>query len=253
MLAEQLRFIWADPGWRFVLIGSALYFFLEIGADLSKLSVPSVWWGAVTLGLIWLAWDLSRRFRPAAGDLTDVENLTPIIAVVLMLHLEALYAFTTVGATFVAESLNWPFILTHIGAFIAARLIASQAGNQLLQWLCLFAFAVFWIEVSVWYWTVEFPDYPVVWSLIHTAVAVIAVWLVRRGIAGPIGHPLNIAAALYIFLLWWLEYGVEQSGVSQAGNWGGQEIYWPWLLITIGLAATCAVAATLIAGRASND
>ena len=249
MLEERLRSIWADSSWRFVIIGSALYFFLEIGADLSKLSVPSVWWGAMTLSVIGLAWGLSRHFRPPSGELTDVENLTPIIAVIAMLHLEALYAFTSVGPTFVAESLNWPFILTHIGVFIAARLIAPHMGMQLLQWLLWIAFASFWLEIGSWYWEIEFPDYPVVWSLIHTGVAVVALWLVRRGFSGPIGHPLNIAAGLYVFLLWWLEYGIEESGAGSAANFGDQEIYWPWLLITIGLADLCATIAFLVEHR----
>ena len=82
--------------------------------------------------------------------------------------------------------------------------------------------------------------------MIATVLALIARWVVGRGFSGPIASPLNVALVLFIVLTWWLEYGAEASGVG-AASWGVQELYWPWIVFTTGIAAGCAIVAPPIA------
>ena len=86
------------------------------------------------------------------------------------------------------------------------------------------------------------------WGVIATVLALIARWVVGRGCSGPSASPLNVALALFIVLTWWLEYGAEASGVG-AASWGRQELYWPWIVFTTGIAAGCAIVAPPIAKR----
>ena len=86
-------------------------------------------------------------------------------------------------------------------------------------------------------WTSElsFVDPPFSWGLAIMGLALLARWIAGRGFDGPVLSPLNVTVALTIFLQWWLEYGVNKTGIG-ADSWGNQEIYWPWLLATLGVA-----------------
>ena len=64
--------------------------------------------------------------------------------------------------------------------------------------------------------------------------------------------PLNLVLLVYVYLLWWFEYGINESGIG-ADPWGYQELYWPWLLSTLGLALAVRVIAPCLWGYQASD
>ena len=90
---------------------------------------------------------------------------------------------------------------------------------------------------------------PFTWALALTGAALAARWLVGGGsFGGPIRSPLNVTVAVYVFLLWWFEYGINESGIG-SDPWGYQELYWPWLLSTLGLALAVRIVAPCVLAR----
>ena len=205
-----LRDIWNDTGWRFVVIAAALVFILETVAELVGLVESSAWWFALTLTIVWIARSLVSR--PLRGRLTDTPNMTVVLAVIGLTSMQGIFSYTTVGATFSAEPIFWPYSLIMIGTLVAARLAAPYAARPLNIWLLAYAFLVFWLHVVMWTSELSFIDPPFSWGLAIMGLALLARWIAGRGFDGPVLSPLNVTVALTIFLQWWLEYGVNKSG-----------------------------------------
>ena len=231
--AGTLRDIWNDTGWRFVVIASALVFILETVVDLVGLVENSAWWFALTLTIVWIARSLVSR--PVNGRLTDTPNMTVVLAVAGLTSMQGIFSYTTVGATFSAEPIHWPYSLIMIGTLVAARLAAPYAARPLNIWLLAYAFLVFWLHVVMWTSELSFVNAPFSWGLAIMGLALLARWIAGRGFDGPVLSPLNVTVALTIFLQWWLEYGVNKSGIG-VDSWSNQELSWPWVLATLGVA-----------------
>ena len=146
--AGTLRSAWADAGWRFVLVLAALLFILETTAELTGVEQGSAWWAAELLSAVIVALLLSRH--PLRGALSDTANLTVVVAIVLLLTAEAIFAYTTVGDTFAAQPIFWPFSLVLMGAAIAARIVAPCVLHPLNLWLVIYAFLAFWLHTAMW-------------------------------------------------------------------------------------------------------
>ena len=241
--AGTLRMAWADPGWRFVLILAALLFILETASELAGVEQGSAWWvgevfSAVIVALLW-----SRH--PLRGSVTETANLTVVVAIVLLLIAEGIFAYTTVSDTFAGQPIFWPFSLVLIGAAIAARVVAPCVLHPLNLWVVIYAFLAFWLHTAMWTSELSFVEPPFTWALALTGLALVARWFAGRGFDGPMLSPLNMTLAIYVFLLWWFEYGVNESGIG-SDPWGYQELYWPWLLSTVGLALAVRIIAPYI-------
>ena len=229
-----LRCTWGDIGWRFVLILAALIFILETASELAGVDQGSAWWAGELLAAVIVALWWSRH--PLRGALTDTANMTVFLAVVLLLLAEAIFTYTTVGGTFAAQPIFWPFSLVLMGTAITARVVAPYVMNPLNLWLITYAFLSFWLHTGMQVSELGFVEPPFTWALALTGAALAARWLVGGGsFGGPIRSPLNVTVAIYVFLLWWFEYGINESGIG-SDPWGYQELYWPWLLSTLGLA-----------------
>ena len=241
-----LRCTWGDVGWRFVLILAALIFILETASELAGVDQGSAWWTAVLLSAVAVALWLSRH--PLRGALTDTANMTVFLAMVLLLIAESIFAYTTVGDTFAAQPIFWPFSLMLMGTVITARVVAPYVTHPLNLWLITYALLSFLLHTGMWVSELSFVEPPFTWALALTAAALAADWLVGRGFGGPMRSPLNVTVAVYVFLLWWFEYGINESGIG-ADPWGYQELYWPWLLSTLGLALAVRIAAPCVLAR----
>ena len=245
-----LRGAWDDTGWRFALIAAALIFVLETVVELVGMEQGTAWWAAQMLTIVVVARSLARR--PVRGTLTDTENLTVVLAVVGLLMAEGVLAYTTVSDSFAAQPIFWPFSVTLMLTVIAARIAAPYVMRPLNAWLIIYAFLSFWLHLTMWTSELSFVDPPFTWALALTSLALIARWIAGRGFAGPMQSPLNVTLGIYVYLLWWLEYGINESGIG-ADPWGNQELYWPWILATLGLALGVRIVAPPIAARVRGD
>ena len=96
-----LRSAWDDTGWRTVIIASPLGFLL--GALMAVTGNPGgtgLRWTAMLTTLFVISRALTRR--PLRGQRSDVATLTLLLAIAGTIAIQVVYAFTTVGATFVA-------------------------------------------------------------------------------------------------------------------------------------------------------
>jgi hypothetical protein len=245
-----LRCTWGDVGWRFVLILAALIFILETAAELAGVEQGSIWWAGELLSAVVVALWWSRH--PLRGALTDTANMTVLAAVVLLLLAEAIFAYTTVGDTFAAEPIFWPFSLVLMATAVAARVVAPYVMNPLNLWLITYAFLSFWLHTGMQVSELSFVDPPFTWALALAGAAFAARLLVGGGLSGSVRSPLNVTVAVYVFLLWWFEYGVNESGIG-SDPWGYQELYWPWLLSTLGLALAVRIVVPCILRCQSPD
>ena len=237
-----LRRAWDDTGCRAAMITAALIFIFE----------AIIWAVDVELGVAWIPCLISLlaigRFltlRPLRGDLHDAENLSLLLGLLGVLAAESIFTFTTVGATFTESVIFWPFALTLMAVVLAARSLADYATRPLVAWALLFSLLFFSAEMINWAAWASVPSPAFSWGVLATVFALFARWVTGRGFAGAIVSPLNVATSLFIFLIWWLQYGAEVSGVG-ADPWGYQEVYWPWILMTTGIAVGCAIAAPYI-------
>ncbi|MXX79580.1 MAG: hypothetical protein F4Y69_00930 [Chloroflexi bacterium] len=230
-----LRGLWNDTGWRAALLGALLIFLLETFMEIGN-GEPggSVGWTAILVSLLLIGRVLT--FRPLRGDLLDTENLSLLLGLGGLLTAEVLVTYASLGSTFAAEPIYWPFSLLLGGVVLAARAIAPYAARPLVCWWLLFNFFVFWLHIATWEAQAELVEPPFTWGVALTFLAIICRWIAGRGLGGVVTSPLNVALAIYIFLAWWLEYGVDISGIG-ADPWGLQELYWPWLVFTVGLSA----------------
>ncbi len=228
------RGMWADTAWRFTLILAVLIFILETASELAGVQQGSAWWtGELLAAVIVALWWSGHRLR---GSLTDTANMTVFLTIVLLLLAEAIITYTTIVVTFEAEPIFWPFSVMLIGTVIVARIVAPCVMHPLNLWLLTYGFLSFWLHTGMWVSELSFVQPPFTWALALTGAALAARWLVGGGsFAGPVRSPLNVTIAIYVFLLWWFEYGINESGIG-ADPWGYQELYWPWLLSTLGLA-----------------
>ena len=238
-----LRGVWDDTGWRFALIASLLIFLLETIGELTNVDQGSTWWAAELLSIVIIARVLTMR--PLRGNLSDTENMTVTLGTLGLLVGEVVLAWSTVSGAFAQEPIFWPFSLMLILTVIAARVLAPCATRPLFVWVLLFSFMQFWLNAVVWHADAALPSPVFTWALAMTGFAFIARWIAGRGIDGPIVSPLNVALVLFVIMDWWLEYGISESGAG--ADWLAEDLYWPWILVNSGLAATAA----LIAPRAS--
>lgn len=250
-----MRAIWDDTGWRTVIIAAALVFLLETFLEISGAGPAlSAGWAAMLISLLLISRALS--LRPLRGELLDTENLTVLLGVAGVVAGEMLISFTSLGGTFAAEPIYWPFSLLFCGTLLGARALAPYAVNPLVAWWLLFSLFVFGLHLAMWHSQASVPEAALTWGAALTFLAILSRWIVGRGFGGPVVGPLNVALALYIFLAWWLEYGANASGVG-ADPWGTAELFWPWLLFTVGIAAAAGVAAPwlcqVIGRRARKD
>ena len=236
-----MRAIWDDTGWRTVIIAAALVFLLETFLEISGAGPAlSAGWAAMLISLLLISRALS--LRPLRGELLDTENLTVLLGVAGVVAGEMLISFTSLGGTFAAEPIYWPFSLLFCGTLLGARALAPYAVNPLVAWWLLFSLFVFGLHLAMWHSQASVPEAALAWGAALTFLAILSRWIVGRGFGGPVVGPLNVALALYIFLAWWLEYGANASGVG-ADPWGTAELFWPWLLFTVGIAAGAGVVA----------
>ena len=247
-LQQRMRECWDDTGWRAATITAVLFFLLETFMEISNTDPGgSVAWAAILVSLLLIGRALT--LRPLRGDLLDTENLSLLLGLAGVMIAEVLITYTSVGATFAAEPIYWPFSLLHAGVLFGARALAPYATNPLNSWWLLFGFLVFWLHVAMWQPGVGFPaEPPFSWGVALTFLALITRWIAGRGLSGSVLSPLNLTVAIYIFFTWWLEYGASISGIG-ADPWGYQELYWPWLVFTIGLAAGARIVAPMISRR----
>ena len=246
-----MRGIWDDTGWRFTLIAALLIFLFETFMDVGNGSTGagSVGWTAVIVSLLLIARALT--LRPLTGEMSAAENRVLLLSIVMVLLAEVAVTWTSVGGTFAGQPIFWPFSVMFALVLIAARLIAPRLDSPLDQWVIGFWLVNFWLQAAMWAGKVVPPDGAFSWAIMLTGVALILRWFVGRGFHGPIMQPLNIAAVLFIFLLWWLEYGATLSGASAV--WVRQELYWPWLLWVSGLALGVRLVAPHIVQHFSSD
>ena len=249
-LQQRLRDCWDDTGWRAATITAVLIFLLETFMEIGNGQTgDAVAWAAMLVSLVLIGRVLT--LRPIRGDLSAIENRSLVLGIVLILLGEILVGWTSLGGTFVAEPIYWPFSLLFMGLVFAGRAVAPYLNGVLDHWLLLFGFVVFWLQAGMWSGNVVVSVPPLTWSVILIGAAVIVRGIVGRGFGGPLLSPLNLAVAIYAFLTLWLEYGAELSGAGAV--WVRQEIYWPWLLWSLGLAAGARVVAPMVARRLASD
>ena len=160
----------------------------------------SAWWAAELLSAVIVALVLSRH--PLRGALSDTANLTVVVAIVLLLMAEGIFAYTTVGGHLRGASRSsGPFSLVLMGAAIAARIIAPCVLHPLNLWLVIYAFLAFWLHTAMWTSELSFVEPPFTWALALTGLALVARWIAGRGFDGPILSPLNMTVAVYVYLL----------------------------------------------------
>ena len=174
--------------------------------------------------------------------------MTVFLAIVLLLLAEAIITYTTMSDTFAAQPIFWPFSLVLMGTAITARVVAPYVMNPLNLWLITYAFLSFWLHTGMQISELGFVEPPFTWALALTGAALAARLLVGGGLSGPVRSPLNFTLAVYVFLLWWFEYGINESGIG-SDPWGYQELYWPWLLSTLGLALAVRIVAPCLLAR----
>ena len=104
----------------------------------------------------------------------------------------------------------------------------------------------------MWMSELSFVDPPFTWTLALAGLAVVARWIAGRGFGGSIRSPLNVTLAVYVYLQLWLEYGVNESGIG-SDPWGYQELFWPWILATLGLALGVRIIAPYIVSCICQD
>ena len=246
-LTERALSCWNDTGSRTVIIASVLVFLLETLLEVSGAGPElSAGWAAMIISLVFISRALT--LRPLRGDLLETENLTLVLGVGGVIGGEILVSFTSLGETFASEPIYWPFSLLFCGTLLSARVVAPFVINPLAAWWLIFALFAFGLHVGMWHSQASVPEPALTWGAALTFLAMLSRWIVGRGFGGSVASPLNVALVLYVFLTWWLEYGANASGVG-ADPWGTQEIYWPWLLFTVGIAAGACVAAPWITRR----
>ena len=206
----------------------------------------SLMWTAMLVSLIVISRGLTQR--PLRGQLSDVENASLLLSIAGLVTAQLIYTYTSVGSTFIDQPIFWPFSLVFALIQVASRLVAPHLLQPLNIWLLILMFLYFWMTVATWTAEAVFPEPPFTWSVALIAFALIGRWIAGRGFAGPITSPLNVATGLFVVLTLWLEFGAQISGVG-ADPWGLQELYWPWLLVTGGLALGCRIAAPHISAR----
>lgn len=249
-VAQRLRECWDDTGWRAATITAVLIFLLETFMEIGNTDPGDiVGWAAIIVSLVVIGRVLT--LRPLRGDLSSIENRSLALGIVLVLLGEIVVSWTSIGGTFAAEPIYWPFSLVFMGLVFAGRAVAPYLNTALDHWLLLFGFVVFWLQVGMWAGNVAPPAAPTTWAVILIGAAVIIRGIIGRGFGGPLLSPLNVAVAIYAFLTLWLEYGAEISGAGAV--WARQEIYWPWLLWSLGIAAGARVVAPMIARRLASD
>jgi len=241
---ERALACWNDTGSRMVIIAAVLVFLLETLLEVSGAGPAlSAGWAAMIISLVFISRALT--LRPLRGDLLEAENLTLVLGVAGVIIGEVLISFTSLGETFAAEPIYWPFSLLFCGTLLSARAIAPFAVTPLGAWWLIFSLFAVGLHLGMWHSQASVPEPALTWGAALTFLALLSRWIVGRGFGGPVVSPLNVALALYVFLCWWLEYGANASGIG-ADPWGTQEIYWPWLLFTVGIAAGACVAAPWI-------
>jgi len=241
MLEAHLRSVWDDTGWRTVIIAAVLVFLLETFLEISGAGPElAAGWAAMLISLLFISRALTGR--PLRGDLRESENLTVLLGVAGVIVGEMLIGFTSLGGTFAAEPIYWPFSLLFCGTLLAARALAPYAVNPLAVWWLVFSLFAFGMHLGMWHSQASVPEPALTWGAALTFLAILSRWIAGRGFSGPVVSPLNLGLVLYVFLAWWLEYGGNASGVG-ADPWGLQELYWPWLVFTVGLAAGAALVA----------
>ncbi len=244
-----LRAIWDDTGWRFVILTSGLIFLLETIGDLADVDQQSIWWGAEILTAVVVGRVLTMR--PLRSKLSDVENMTVALSVLGLIICEYILSYSTVGGSFAAEPIFWPFSLMLILTVVGARLLAPYATRPLVVWVLVFSFLQFWMNLAFWQADVTMPSPAWTWAGAMAVFAFVARWIAGKGIDGPILSPLNVALVLFVFLDWWLEFGLDESGVGV--DWLGEDLYWPWILVNSGLAVTVAYLAPHITSLFAQD
>lgn len=247
------RAIWDDTSWRFVILTSLLIFLLETIGELANVDQQSIWWAAELLTAVVVARALTMR--PLRGKLSDVENMTVVLAVLGLMICEVVLSYSSAADSFAAEPIFWPFSLVLILTVVAARVLAPYATRPLFIWVLIFSFLQFWMNLAIWQSGVSFPSPVLTWAVAMAVFAFVARWIAGKGIDGPIASPLNVALVLFVFLDWWLEFGLDESGA--AVDWLAQDLYWPWILVNSGLAASVALIAPrlseMVSGSSRDD
>lgn len=242
---DMVRQLWDDTGWRTILIALVPIFLLQTGMELGgNPGGTGLLWTAMLTTLLVICRALT--LRPLSGKLTDPENLFLPLSILGLILVQVLYAFTSVGPTFLNEPIYWPFTLVFYGILIGARLAAPYMTDPLNVWVLALLFLYYWMSVAVWRFGASFPEPPFVWSVALVGFAVLARGLAGRGFGGPLMSPLNVLTGVFILLMFWVEYALQISGVG-ADPFGYQELYWPWLVVIAGLAVGCRVVAPRLA------
>lgn len=242
---DMARQLWDDTGWRTILIALVPIFLLQTGMELGgNPGGTGLLWTAMLTTLLIICRALT--LRPLSGKLTDPENLFLPLSILGLILVQVLYAFTSVGPTFLNEPIYWPFTLVFYGILIGARLAAPYMTNPLNVWVLALLFLYYWMSVAVWRFGASFPEPPFVWSVALVGFAVLARGLAGPGFGGPLMSPLNVLTGVFILLMFWVEYALQISGVG-VDPFGYQELYWPWLVVIAGLAVGCRVVAPRLA------
>ena len=246
-----LRGLWDDTGWRTVIIASVLIFLLETFLEISGAGPElSAGWAAMIISLVLIS--RIATLRPVRGDLLDTQNLTVLLGVAGVIVGEMLISFTSLGGTFAAEPIFWPFSLLFCGILLSARALAPYVGNPLTVWWMTFSLFSFGLHLAMWHSQAVVPEPALTWGAALTFLAVLSRLIAGRGLGSPVTSPLNVALCVFVFFTWWLEYGANASGVG-SDPWGVQELYWPWLIFTLGLATGAALIAPRVSAWFERD
>lgn len=242
-----VRRVWQDASWRAAIIAAAAIALFELLTGAADAPVGnSVGWAACLITIVLLA--RAALLRPVRGNLLDTENLSVLLGISLLLIGEILISFTTLGGTFAAAPLTWPFAVLFGALPLAGRALAPHLTRPLVAWPLLYLFLYFWMTIGMWTSQAVIPEPTLTWSVAVAAFALISRGIVGRGFGGPLISPLNAATGLFIFLTIWMEYAADKSGVS-ADPWSYQELYWPWVVISVSLSFGSAAAAPYLVRR----
>lgn len=247
--AAALRRLWADIGWRTVIIAGFLIFWLEAGHYWAKTpgTEDAVLWVAMEVSLVLISRLIAAR--SLAGDLRHPANMTVLLFIIAEPMSEVIAAFSGADAWLATQTIYWPYICIAFFNLIAARLLAPLISRPANVFVALFLFMMFWLETADWLAGASVPPSAgyVRWAVALVGLALIARGIVGRGFGGSVVNPLNLTTLFTIVGILWVEIGMYFAGGG--GDFAAKPLAWPWQLLFIGTALIARLVAHLLSPR----